>query len=272
MNRTRTHRYPLRALWRVASYEDYHSVLFGHALDSYIVLAKESGHELGSALAIGACNREARYLEQYAFERVVLSGITEPDEGVQAVCERDSRFSFEYANAERLPFESASFDLVFCKESLHHLARPVLGMYELLRVCRRAAIVIEPWNCLLVELLARFGVTTRYEHGQQGNQRSRDNYVYRWDRAQLESILRSLYLESDATLDLTIGWMSTRAQVGSARWLQRFASIGGQIASWVPGARGNFSTALITPGGDLPPDPSPNRDIGRVPSALPPTR
>jgi len=269
MNRTRTHRYPLRALWRVASYEDYHSLLFGHALDAYIGLAKERGHDPGSVLAIGSCDREARFIERHPFERVVLTGITEPDEGIQATCERDPRFSFEYANAEHLPFESASFDLVFCKESLHHLARPVQGLYEMLRVCRRAAIAIEPWNCPLVELLAGFGITTRYEHGQRGNQASRDNYVYRWNRAQLEAILRSLYLESGASLDLTIGWMSTRAQVGRARWPQRLASVAGHAASWIPGARGNFATALITPGADLPPDPSPNRNAGQHSSAAP---
>jgi len=267
MNRTRTHRYPLRALWRVASYEDYHSLLFNHALEAYVALAKESGHEPGSVLAIGSCDREARFLERYAFERIVLSGITEPDEGIQATCERDSRFSFEYANAEHLPFDSASFDLVFCKESLHHLARPVQGMYEMLRVCKRAVITIEPWNCFLVERLARFGITTRYERGQQGNQSNRDNYVFRWNRALLESILRSLYLESDASLDLTIGWMSTRAQVGGTRWLELLATVAGQVASLIPGARGNFATTLITPGDDLPPDPSPNPNTRQAHSA-----
>ncbi|HEY5658042.1 MAG TPA: class I SAM-dependent methyltransferase [Myxococcota bacterium] len=260
MNRTRIQRHPLRALWRLDSFEDYHGLLFDHALGAYLERAKRSGHAPGSLLAVGACWREAQALVHTPFERIVLSGISEPDEAIQKACDADPRVRFEYANAEHLPFASGSFDLVFCKESLHHLARPVLGLYEMLRVCRRAVVFVEPWSCALVRLLDCAGLTTRYERGQRGNLRERDNFVYRWTRRQLESLLCSLYLESGYELELTVGWLSTRAQVRRPRWIRRLAALGGHLASWTPGARGNFATALIAPGRDLPPDPAPHPD------------
>ena len=259
MNRIRMHHHTLRALWQVDSYEDYHGLLFGQALEAYLARVEREGGEAGSVLAVGACWREAQILVRFPFERIVLSSVAEPDEAVERACDADSRVVFEHANAEHLPFASRSFDLVFTKESLHHLARPVLGLYEMLRVCRRAAVFVEPWDCALVRLLDRAGIATRYERGQQSNLRARDNFVYRWNVRQLQSLLSSLYLESGYTLDVRTGWMSVRAQVRQPRFLRRLSALAGFAASCLPGARGNLATVLVAPGADRPPDPLPER-------------
>ncbi len=47
-------------------------------------------------------------------------------------------------NAEHLSFADDSFDFALCKESYHHFPRPMLALYELLRVARRAVALIEP--------------------------------------------------------------------------------------------------------------------------------
>jgi len=52
------------------------------------------------------------------------------------------RYSVE--NAESLSFNDNSFDIIFCKEALHHMPRPLVAIYEMLRVCRKALILIEP--------------------------------------------------------------------------------------------------------------------------------
>ncbi len=257
MNRTRIRRRALRDLWRVDSYLDYHGLLFAGALEPYLARAKARGHEPGRILAVGASAREARFLLGFPFEEIVLSGVTEPDAALERALLRDSRLRYELANAERLPYPSASFDLVLCKESLHHLARPVQGLYEMLRVCRRAAVMIEPWDDGLPRLLERLGVARLYERGQVHNVRGRDNHVYRWSRRGLETLLRSLYLDSGFDLDLQVGWLSVRALVRAPRPLRRLAALGGFAASYLPGMRGNLVTALIEPGRDLPPDPHP---------------
>lgn len=52
------------------------------------------------------------------------------------------RFGVE--NAEQLSFPDNAFDIVFCKESFHHFPRPILALYEMIRVSRIAVILIEP--------------------------------------------------------------------------------------------------------------------------------
>jgi SAM-dependent methyltransferase len=46
------------------------------------------------------------------------------------------------ANAERLPFVDHSFDLVYCRSSLHHFGQPVDAVSEMVRVCRPAGRIV----------------------------------------------------------------------------------------------------------------------------------
>jgi SAM-dependent methyltransferase len=52
---------------------------------------------------------------------------------------------FEFANAEELQFEDASFDLVHSKDALHHMERPERALLEYRRVLRPggAALIVE---------------------------------------------------------------------------------------------------------------------------------
>jgi ubiquinone/menaquinone biosynthesis C-methylase UbiE len=47
-------------------------------------------------------------------------------------------------NAEHLSFADNSYDVVFCKEAFHHFPRPYQALYEMLRVSKKAVIMIEP--------------------------------------------------------------------------------------------------------------------------------
>jgi SAM-dependent methyltransferase len=51
---------------------------------------------------------------------------------------------YQIENAESLSFEDSKFDYVFCKESYHHFPRPMLALYEMLRVARKGIFLIEP--------------------------------------------------------------------------------------------------------------------------------
>jgi ubiquinone/menaquinone biosynthesis C-methylase UbiE len=51
---------------------------------------------------------------------------------------------YRQENAEALSFADETFDFAFCKESLHHMPRPILAIYEMLRVTRRGIVFIEP--------------------------------------------------------------------------------------------------------------------------------
>ena len=52
-------------------------------------------------------------------------------------------------NVERLTYNDNSFDYVVCKEAFHHFPRAYLGLYEMIRVCRNATILVtEPIDIL----------------------------------------------------------------------------------------------------------------------------
>lgn len=62
-------------------------------------------------------------------------------------------------NAEHLLLQDGAFDVVFTKESYHHFERPQLGLYEMIRVARRAVVLIEPHD------IQRKGQTNFLEDG-----------------------------------------------------------------------------------------------------------
>ncbi|MBE9510237.1 MAG: methyltransferase domain-containing protein [Bacteroidetes bacterium] len=47
-------------------------------------------------------------------------------------------------NAEALSFSDEEYDFVFCKESYHHFPRPMIALYEMLRVAKTGIVLIEP--------------------------------------------------------------------------------------------------------------------------------
>ena len=51
---------------------------------------------------------------------------------------------FEKQNAESLTFKDNQFDFAFCKEAYHHFPRPMISLYEMLRVSKKGVILVEP--------------------------------------------------------------------------------------------------------------------------------
>ena len=47
-------------------------------------------------------------------------------------------------NAESLTFSDEEFDFVLCKESYHHFPRPMVALYEMIRVAKKGVVLIEP--------------------------------------------------------------------------------------------------------------------------------
>lgn len=51
---------------------------------------------------------------------------------------------YRIENAEHLSFDDSTFDWAFCKEAYHHFPRPIIAVYEMLRVARKGIVLIEP--------------------------------------------------------------------------------------------------------------------------------
>lgn len=115
--------------------------------------------------------------------------------------------AFSKQNAEALTFPEQSFDFAFCKESYHHFPRPMIALYEMIRVARKGVVLIEPfdrylgggwWNDLYTEVINalirfffRFNVH-RHNYEKAGN------YVYSISEREVEKVALGINLPAVA--------------------------------------------------------------------------
>lgn len=109
---------------------------------------------------------------------------------------RIQHYSIE--NAESLSFANEEFDYVFCKESYHHFPQPLNALYEMIRVARKAVLLIEPNDIYrspfhrLKQGLKR--IVRGYVHPDAGNYEDSGNYVYSVSKRELEKVALGLNL------------------------------------------------------------------------------
>ncbi|MBO0348026.1 class I SAM-dependent methyltransferase [Phormidium pseudopriestleyi FRX01] len=132
----------------------------------------------------GGVGGEGTVLANMGFRSVTVSDISE--NALQVCKVRDPRLKTQVLNGEKLEVADGSYDLVLVQDGLHHLPRPVLGLTEMLRVAKKAAIVIEPHAGIVANLLG----TVWEDHG------GTVNYVFRWNELLLEQATRSYLLQS----------------------------------------------------------------------------
>lgn len=105
-------------------------------------------------------------------------------------------------NAELLSFPDGAFDFVLCKESYHHCPRPMVALYEMLRVASQAVVLIEPNDYMVNQtwaeratdgllsavkrLLRRASAAQEFEEA--------GNYVYRVSQREIEKAALGLGL------------------------------------------------------------------------------
>src|SRR5262249_10188229 len=103
-------------------------------------------------------------------------------------------------NAESLSYNDGAFDYVVVHAALHHCPSPHRALLEMYRVARRAAIMFESRDSLLMKLLVRLKFTDVYEptavyyndckFGGVNNTEI-PNFVYRWTEHELEKTIAS---------------------------------------------------------------------------------
>jgi SAM-dependent methyltransferase len=101
------------------------------------------------------------------------------------------------ADVEHLPFEDNSIDCVIAKEAFHHWPRPMLGLYEMLRVAKKAVLLIEP-NDVFNSNASTFADSDGYrdEYEKVGN------YKYQISLRELLKVSWSLYYPAVAAVGL----------------------------------------------------------------------
>jgi SAM-dependent methyltransferase len=123
--------------------------------------------------------------------------------------QRDPDLRGTVCDAQRLPFVDGSFDLVLVQDGIHHLRNPALGITEMLRVARRAVVVIEPHEGLVARL---FGTKIEREGGQE-------NFVFRWDRRMFVQVVSSYLVGKKFHVRTLRFWDHSLAMLRLFRWL-----------------------------------------------------
>jgi len=110
---------------------------------------------------------------------------------------------YKKENSESLSFNDSEFDYVFCKEAYHHFPRPMLALYEMLRVAEKGVILIEPNDRYInnsvtdvffrnfINLIKKLlGIkASRHDFEDSGN------YVFRISRREIEKVSLGLNYE-----------------------------------------------------------------------------
>jgi len=155
----------------------------------------------------GRYGTDANYLAGAGVQKVVASDISET---FLAKAKQDG-FIKEYSvqNAEKMTFDNESFDFVAIKEAYHHFPRPMIALYEMLRVAKKAIVLIEPqdehalvptkaktrllyrwlWQSFKNKVKGWMGRPVFYEHGQY---EPVGNYVYSISKREIEKIALGL--------------------------------------------------------------------------------
>jgi ubiquinone/menaquinone biosynthesis C-methylase UbiE len=105
---------------------------------------------------------------------------------------------YKKENSEKLSFKDETFDYVFCKESYHHFPRPMIALYEMIRVAKKAVILIEP-NDVIKRGISWKRINSIEEIKNKINKfEESGNYVYSLSRRDIEKLSLGIGLKNIA--------------------------------------------------------------------------
>ena len=142
----------------------------------------------------GGVGGEAIFFLNAGFTDVTVSDFS--SNSIEIATKLDARLKATVMNAEELPIENNTFDLIVVQDGLHHLPRPSVGFTEMLRGAKKATIVIEPYNSLVGNLIG-----TEWEKHDDAI-----NFVFRWDRNLVEQTVKSYLLSKYDTIKVYRIW------------------------------------------------------------------
>jgi ubiquinone/menaquinone biosynthesis C-methylase UbiE len=130
----------------------------------------------------GAYGLEAIRMRRKGFINVLPTDI---DGKLLEVSKRNGHIKdYKVENGEKLSFPDESFDFVLCKDSYHHMPRPMIALYEMLRVAKKGVVLIEPQDPWIDDPITPGPWIAGYE--------SVGNYVYTVSRRELVKAAQAL--------------------------------------------------------------------------------
>lgn len=143
----------------------------------------------GSSLHVASCGTG---IDIYYLKKIlkIKANITVSDFSEKAVEQTLNIFPDVHGRVEdneKLSFSDNYFDFTYLSSALHHLPRPNIGLYELLRVSKYGIIIKEPNDTWLTRLATKLGIAQEVEKS--------GNYVYRYSKREIQKIANSLFYD-----------------------------------------------------------------------------
>lgn len=145
---------------------------------------------------------------------------------------------FSEENAESLSYETEAFDWGIVKAGLHHLARPIIGIYELLRVSKKGVFILEGHDGYLLRVLRKYLFPGR-------DWEPCGNYVYRFRERELAKLCLSLNIPAYAVKTSFGVWNRKQESIYKGELGYRLRVLFYRFLNYVLASQGNNFTGLI---------------------------
>lgn len=193
-------------------------------LASVDTLVEAMPHAKWLTVGDGRYGSDAGYLTSLGADALATS-LT--DERLKRGAELGFITKYRVENAEHLSFANGEFDFVFCKEAYHHFPRPPVALYEMLRVARVAAVMIEPCDNPRVLDVAKRWVKRVLRGDSEFNYEVSGNFLYRLHVGELGKLMCALGNHTMAVRGINDFYVARFAgkqanRRSKAFWLTRF--------------------------------------------------
>jgi hypothetical protein len=91
--------------------------------------------------------RDAWMLSEMGFKKITASNLY--TDGLEKSSKINNLPNYLKINCENINLPDNSIDYILCKEALHHMPRPYLAVYEMLRVASKGIVFIEPQDPII---------------------------------------------------------------------------------------------------------------------------
>jgi len=140
----------------------------------------------------GRYGSDAAYLKEQGVD-ATASSLT--DDKLRVAHERGFIDAYRIENAESISLCENAVDFVLCKEAYHHFPRPPIALYEMLRVARVGAVLIEPLDDIRVLSLVRTMAKKVLRGDTEMNFETSGNFLYRLNVRELGKLLTAMGCE-----------------------------------------------------------------------------
>lgn len=156
--------------------QDTANYVLQHRLYNAAACLRHGGDSSWLTVGDGRFGLDAVHVSRCGFSSVVASDIS--DTLLKEAARYGQVIRYRVENAEALSLPSESIDYVFCKESFHHFPRPMIALYEMLRVARQGVVLVEPQDPMIDHPVLP-DQNERYEYETSGN------YIYSISRREM---------------------------------------------------------------------------------------